>query len=1237
MNNIVKSLFLAIVVLNVSYASKLVELTVLDKDYIQLYFKDGETTFKDDGNGACPHDHCEDLANNDYVAFGAELNTAAATTNNSYTITSEEDPTFGLTGLIPTDIYRKTKLAAMTVRSWSVAENDYVYEVGMDHNVYLKLPSSLQQGKTYTIEINGTTNSDQLTYTFTYDIFTMRSEAVKVNVVGYTQSVSVKAADLYMWMGSDGDANGSITRDYSSFVGNKVYVYNVDTQEATEVSSVSFWKSKATESRHGQKVLNSDVWNIDFTDFNTPGTYRLAVEGVGCSDDFVIDNEVYRDPFAISLQGFFYMRIGQDNLNMNPVPRRPLWIPGTSPASTTVYMTSVSPYESSWDAICSGCDRWDVKGGTWESFKRPGNPTNPNAYGGHSDALDWDRHLGHVSIIYDMLLPYIVTNGALSDDDVGIAESGNGIPDLLDEAQNEVDFWLRLRDFDGGYSHGINNPDANNILYQAAGTGVAAWANAANAAMLSNAYQIAGKTTLMEVYRDSAMAAYTFASNLADQQLDKEQNVGFNNMSGLDFKLTAAAFLYNVTGDTKYEDDLSDGSKITNGTSTVNLADVYAIAGYLFTPQLVNYTTLQTNMKASIVAQALSKEVAMSSLRPSRRASDNDIGWMQTEIGVHRSIVAHAVLDEGADRLAIEKALFLEADYSLGRNPQSRIFMTTASTSLENERSVENAFTSGWDDGTPGVHPGHTPYMNPFDWGGLKMGRPQWMTAQCYPNAFTGAQNTGGMNWPMAELYFNTRYVYAHCEFTPQQTMRGKTALYGYLHGMGPSCERPSLGVAQSICGVASLTLNSGLESTGRTFVWKQDGNVIDNETGNTLDVTTPGIYEVESNESGCIKRSKTEILDILPEVNLGTDFTLCNPSTATLDAGVAGSGITYEWELDGELIPDAEEQTYDVVLGGIYTVTISASGCTDKSDEVEVTSLLINVSNDTICGQGTADLKVNDAGEYSWHSGAFTDDLLSPNSTYSPIVAQTTTYYVEDKGGILASVGRDAPGNSTWGAWADSYSQMYKFTVSSAITLNSVKVVAYGSGTVNVHLYTSPTGSAEQSVTTTVGSGETVIDLNFELTPGTYYLNAAGSDADLAMDNEDGDYVAYPYSLDGLISITGIEPAWASSRYLHFYDWVISAGNTCERTPVKAVVLDELDPKCTVNALGNGQSLNVGIYPNPASSTLRLSEIQKYEVYNVVGELMFGGEGDELLIEGLPAGMYLLKTNEGVQQFVKQ
>jgi hypothetical protein len=95
----------------------------------------------------------------------------------------------------------------------------------------------------------------------------------------------------------------------------------------------------------------------------------------------------------------------------------------------------------------------------------------------------------------------------LNDDAGRHRESGNGVPDLIDEARYEVDFWLRLRD-GNGYSHGLTNPNGSNQLLQAGPTAIAAWANAANAAMLAEAYRIAGQTTLMNTYRDAAIAAY---------------------------------------------------------------------------------------------------------------------------------------------------------------------------------------------------------------------------------------------------------------------------------------------------------------------------------------------------------------------------------------------------------------------------------------------------------------------------------------------------------------------------------------------------------------------------------------------------------------------------------------------------------------------------------------------------------------------------------------------------------
>lgn len=753
-----------------SQASKLVEVKVVDKDYLLVYFVDGEVTF--DENVHLPSAYTNDTPTapkNKAVWFGAQLNTTEAVNLLNWTIVSVNDSKYGATGLKPLACYRKSKLNGMAENKWE--GKDYNYECTMEHSIYLKLPQSLSEGKTYTIQIDGKINTDVVSKDITFDIFNNRTEAIHVNLVGYLNDASAKSADLYLWMGDGG------ARDYSSFEGKKVLLYDVKSKKSRKVGTVSFWKTNAADAGK-YNLIQSNVWNVDFTGFSKPGTYRLAVEGVGCSQDFTIGKNAYEEPFKISTIGFYYMRIGEDQLKMNPVPRRPLYIPGKSPENTKVIITTMHPFHADWKTFSHG-DVWDTPD-AWAKYNKPGNPENPNVYGGHADAMDWDRHLGHVSIIYDMLLPYLLTKGAIADDNMGIAESGNGLPDILDEARNEVDFWLRLRD-GKAYSHGVTNPNKDNVLYQAGNTAIAAWANAANAAMLSDCFQMAGRNDLMNLYKDSAIVAYNYAGTLEDHQLDTRHGVGDCSIRGRDLKMMAAAFLYNVTGNTLYEKVVKEESVATTGTSEIQNTKVnqlWATAGYLTTKRKVNYSELHRLMKESMIHEAKTLETDLTLVRPSRRSTDEKMGYWKTNQNVQRTIIAHAVSTDKNEKALFKNALILEADWGLGRNPLNMIQMTTATTSLGSKRSVEQVYATGRNDGAPGVHPGLTPYQNTDDWGknGMIMSRPSWMTAMCYPDYAT--------LWPKAEGYFNTRYVYAHSEFTPQQTMRGKTALYGYLYGI---------------------------------------------------------------------------------------------------------------------------------------------------------------------------------------------------------------------------------------------------------------------------------------------------------------------------------------------------------------------------------------------------------------------------------------------------------------------
>lgn len=1130
--------------LNSLFATKLVQVKVVDKDHIMLYFLDGDISYPENLTqlDTRAYTSSTNAADNALITYGTALNTTNAATVGNWTIKSTDDANFGTTGKTPTNVYRKSKLSGVSQEGWNSGTNDYNYDWAYEHTIFLKLPFSMVQGKTYTIQINANINSDVTTKTFTYDIFTSKSETIKVNIAGYLSSPSIKAADVYMWLGDGG------ARDYTSFQGNKVYVYNVQSGVSTEVGTLAYWKAAAAEFSDGHQMIRSAVWKADFTGFNTPGTYRLAIAGIGCSEDFTIAPDAYLAPFQVSTLGFFYMRIGEDDNGSGPVPRRPMWIPNTSPANCEVIITTMHPYHDYWDSLCGG-DKWDCKD-EWVTYAT--TRKNPNAYGGHSDALDWDRHLGHVPIIYDMLLPYFLTNGAISEDNLGIPESGNGIPDVIDEARNEVDFWLRLRD-GKGYSHGLNNPNGSNILYQAANTAVAAWANAANAAMLANCFVIAGKTTLANQYRDSAINAYNYANSLSDQMLTNK----VDKFTGRDLKATAAAFLYNITGNTAYETMLNSLSTCTSTTSVIhnsNQNQLYAVAAYLFTKQPRNYSTLYNNMKASIINEAKNVEANYSTVRPSRRASDNTMGWFVTEMVIQRSIIAHAIADPGADKTLLENALILEADWSLGRNPLNMIIMTTATTSLASKKSVPNAYTSGWADGTPGVHPGHTPYMNIYDWspGGMAMGNPSWMTSKNYPTAFSGGTTTSNLQWPQGELYYNVRYFYAANEFTPQQTMRGKQALYGYLHGISPAatqgCATPNITGVSSICGLASTVLQSGLTVGGKTFTWYKDGAVINGQTSPSLTITQAGTYRVSVDSNSCVKTSD-KIVSGTIQLELGENKNLCTSTEYTLDAQNATiPNVSYAWNTG------ATTQTISVTKAGTYSVSVSAQNCATVQDNVTITSNLLNVTGDTICSAGQVNLSVTGTSTYAWYNVPTGGTVLSTAKTYSPTISTNTTYYVQETGGFSGSLGKATQG--TGDKWSmgndfDANDKSNTVTVLQSVTLESIAVYVVTAGT-SVTINMKQNGTVVHTKTVTgLATGKQTIPLNFFLAPGTYIIDCAGTSGAIYFEASGG---TFPYSYPGYISFT-YNASWQSTWYGFYYDWKIFVGSACARTPVKAII----------------------------------------------------------------------------------
>lgn len=305
---------------------------------------------------------------------------------------------------------------------------------------------------------------------------------------------------------------------------------------------------------------------------------------------------------------------------------------------------------------------------------------------------------------------------------------------------------------------------------------MAAWANAANAAILSESLRIADKKELSLHYRDEAIKAYRFADRQKNKQLDDTQEIGEAVMRGRDFKMMAAAFLYSVTGDTQWETIMAEESVVVSPTSSYEQhskwCQLWGTTAYLFTSQKRHYPELYENMKASVRLRAETHNLKWVDLRPSRRSS-NDNYWQTTQ-NLHAVILSHAISVDETYKQRLLRAMILEADWGLGRNPGNIVEMTGLGS-----RHIVNCFTSGRNDGTPGLHPGHTPYNNLGKWGkALNGSKPQWFTDRGYPDWEKGG-------WPHQEAHFNCRYAWANGEFTPRQTMRGKMALYAYLYSIG--------------------------------------------------------------------------------------------------------------------------------------------------------------------------------------------------------------------------------------------------------------------------------------------------------------------------------------------------------------------------------------------------------------------------------------------------------------------
>jgi hypothetical protein len=113
----------------------------------------------------------------------------------------------------------------------------------------------------------------------------------------------------------------------------------------------------------------------------------------------------------------------------------------------------------------------------------------------------------------------------------------------------------------------------------------------------------------------------------------------------------------------------------------------------------------------------------------------------------------------------------------------------------------------------------------------------------------------------------------------------------------------------------AELTIDG---TTNSTYQWLLNGSEISTETGLSYDATLAGLYSVEviNNAFGCtdISTPKEIVVNILPTVNAGTDFSVCQGEEIILTAAGATS---FNWDngvVNNESFTATTTQTYTVI-----------------------------------------------------------------------------------------------------------------------------------------------------------------------------------------------------------------------------------------------------------------------------------------------------------------------------------
>lgn len=514
------------------------------------------------------------------------------------------------------------------------------------HRLYLALATPLAEDQSYELRFpGGQTN-------FVFRSREMPCESFKVNQVGYHAQAGQRAAFFAPWCG-DLEAPTAITNE----------VWLCDAKSGRDLKRLSLRPVAA------DAVNGGPCWRVDLSALTEPGEFFLRMEGAGRSSSFGFGDVYAHHAFYVHLKGLYHQRCG---------------------------VALEKPFTDWERPVCH--QELEVTDAQPPNFIKERGTRRIAHVGGHHDAGDFDVRLAHTLVAGWLLNAFELFPAKFVDSQLDLPESGNGIPDLLDEALFSIRAWECLQEEDGGIRAGFES-DRHPTYGEV---------SAATDKLVYRTFARNGHTTLV----GGALMAYaarlvkSFDPTRAAALLTRAQRAWkFHEKHSTDTAyrwspgalLFASGQLYLATGEARYhamfkqqaryffdlDEKKSSWPAQYHGTY-FNLETIEK--GAVFTHYFASYLLETNREKDPTIVQAARAAVLSKADETLKKISGDGFATVSTGswgastgVGRYGDFLIHAYRLTGEKRY-LDGAMRL-ADWTLGANPLGRCFTSGLGTS----------------------------------------------------------------------------------------------------------------------------------------------------------------------------------------------------------------------------------------------------------------------------------------------------------------------------------------------------------------------------------------------------------------------------------------------------------------------------------------------------------------------------------------------------------------------------